>query len=112
MILFGQFMLFITGFLWSWGAEVSKKIKLYEGYHSSPWTFWGGYHRFNRWIFNLTEGDLDIIQSISQGLLAALFFLPVSLIAGAWSYWWILLVGGMSFILIKELVLRIKKKQD
>lgn len=110
MNIFGEVLLFITAFLWSWGAETSKQIKKYEGYHSSAFSFLGGYHRFNRWVMGMTGDDLKIVSLISQGFLAALFFLPVVAIGGAWYYWGYLVFGGLAFVTFREL--RAKKKQS
>lgn len=102
----------LTGFCWSWGAEISKGITEYQGHYSSAWTFWGGYHRFNKWIFKLTSHDIGIAKKLAQGLLAALFFLPISLLAGSWYYWWYLVFGGVAYLVFKEVKLRTKKKQS
>ena len=110
MNIFGEVLLFLTAFFWSWGAETSKTIEKYEGYHSKAFTFWGGYHRFNRFILKIASNDLQIVSLISQGLLAAIFFLPVVAIGGAWYYWWFLILGGMSFVTFREILT--KKKES
>lgn len=112
MNIFGEVILFITGFCWSWGAETSKKITQYQGYHSSAWTFWGGYHRFNKWVFKLADNEVGVAKKLSQALLAALFFLPVSLLADSWYYWWFLVFGGIAYLVFREVKIWTKKKQS
>lgn len=102
----------LTGFLWSFGAEISLKIKdiKEQKYHASPIHFWGFFHRFNRFILGLVESENEVIQLFIQAFLAPLFFSLFCFILGAYKPLIYLSGGGLLFILFKILRKKINER--